>query len=127
MTTKTRIIAVVVVAVILAVAFGYHSFQNELASIRSRQHPGAVVCRDSLNEARALVEAAKAAEEEGDVCRAESTAAQAVEQMARTQRDCRPHVERDPMVATDAAIARMDERRAQLHEQCLARKASQSP
>ena len=118
MSQRALIGLAVAVTVTLALLFGYYSFTLEVAQIRARQQPGAAVCRTLLEEAAALVAAARAAERDDDPCVAEKAAATAVEKMAAAQRGCRPHVERDPMLATDAAIARIDERRAQLGARC---------
>lgn len=108
MSTRTQIIAVVVLTVVAAIVFGYRSFQRELASVRRRQDPQAVECRNRVDASRTLVEQARAAYDvRDDPCEAAELARSAVASMEDAREVCSKFFDKDVVLTTPASIARM--------------------
>jgi hypothetical protein len=116
----------VAISFILAVAFGWASFLRELDSVRRTQDPGVEECKKLIGEARAFIESAKKTRE-ADPCAAEAAQARAVETMDSAQKVCRRFLDKDPMVTSDAALARMEQFRADLTRECRDTRPAQAP
>ncbi|HYB98229.1 MAG TPA: hypothetical protein VEC57_03755 [Candidatus Limnocylindrales bacterium] len=119
MSDRRKFLVAAIVAVVGAIAFGAFSFRREVASIQRRQGLQAAQCSTLVREARELVdEGRELGSQGGDYCRARDRIAQAVSRMQEAQRICRQALDQDPMLTSDAAIARMKASRADLADKC---------
>lgn len=105
------------VSFMLAVGFGWFSFLSELESVRRKQDPGAKQCGKLVATARNFIESAQGARSDNP-CAAEKAQAKAVETIDAAQKVCRRYLDRDPMMTSNAALARMERLRADLTREC---------
>ena len=119
MSSRARIITAAAVAAVAAVAFGAFSFLREVDSIHRRQGVDAAQCATLVREARELVEQSRMADTgNADPCRAHEMVDRAIATMRKAQSMCRRALDQDPLLTSDAAIARMTASRSELAARC---------
>ncbi|HYC55128.1 MAG TPA: hypothetical protein VEL28_09345 [Candidatus Binatia bacterium] len=119
MPSRTKLAWAAALAVAGAIAFGTFSFRSEVASIQRRQSADAMRCNQVVQEARALVERGRATEVAGsDFCRAHQDLERALSLVQQAQRLCRKALDQDPLMTSNAAVARLTASRDELKKKC---------